>query len=104
MNGPSIPLVKRVDPRRQASDGRALVERLLALTTADDIEREVESRDGAALSGPARAQDAVGSRPVAQDESGAARRDAPPPCSTDVPADRVTSDPPARGPPLEGPT
>jgi phosphotransferase system enzyme I (PtsI) len=43
MNGPSIPLVKRVVRAAKASDGRALVERLLALTTADDIEREVRA-------------------------------------------------------------
>jgi len=43
MNGPSIPLVKRVVRAARASDGRALVGRLLALTTADDIEREVKA-------------------------------------------------------------
>src|SRR5512133_3946810 len=43
MNGPSIPLVKRVIREAKASDGRALVARLLALTTADDIEREVKA-------------------------------------------------------------
>jgi len=43
MNGPSIPLVKRVVRAAKASDGRALVARLLALTTADDIEREVKA-------------------------------------------------------------
>jgi phosphotransferase system enzyme I (PtsI) len=43
MNGPSIPLVKRVIRAAKASDGRALVARLLALTTADDIEREVKT-------------------------------------------------------------
>jgi phosphotransferase system enzyme I (PtsI) len=43
MNGPSIPLVKRIIRAARASDGRALVERLLDLTTADDIEREVRS-------------------------------------------------------------
>jgi phosphotransferase system enzyme I (PtsI) len=42
MNGPSIPLVKRVIRAARASDGRALVERILDLTTADDIEREVK--------------------------------------------------------------
>jgi phosphotransferase system enzyme I (PtsI) len=41
MNGPSIPFVKRIVRAAKASDGRALVERLLALTMADDIEREV---------------------------------------------------------------
>ncbi len=41
MNGGSIPLVKRVVRAARAEDGRALVERLLALTAADEIEREV---------------------------------------------------------------
>ena len=41
MNGPSIPVVKQVIRAARAADGRALVERLLALTLADDIEREV---------------------------------------------------------------
>jgi phosphotransferase system enzyme I (PtsI) len=43
MNGPSIPFVKRVIRAARAADGRALVERLLALNTADDIEREVRA-------------------------------------------------------------
>jgi len=43
MNGPSIPAVKRVIRAASAADGRALVERLLALDTADDIEREVRT-------------------------------------------------------------
>ena len=43
MNGPSIPLVKQVIRAARASDGRSLVARLLALTTADDIEREVKA-------------------------------------------------------------
>ncbi|HEY6013836.1 MAG TPA: putative PEP-binding protein, partial [Candidatus Limnocylindrales bacterium] len=43
MNGPSIPFVKRVLRAARASDGRALVERLLALSTTDDIEREVRA-------------------------------------------------------------
>jgi phosphotransferase system enzyme I (PtsI) len=43
MNGPSIPLVKRVIRAANAADGRALVERLMELTAADDIEREVRS-------------------------------------------------------------
>ena len=42
MNGSSIPLVKRVIRAARASDGRALLARLLALSTADDIEREVK--------------------------------------------------------------
>ena len=46
MNGPSIPFVKRVIRAARASDGRALVARLLALTTADDIEREVKAEMG----------------------------------------------------------
>ncbi len=43
MNGPSIPLVKRVIRAARAADGRKLVDRLLSLTTADDIEREVRT-------------------------------------------------------------
>ncbi len=41
MNGPSIPLVKRVLRAARADEGRALVDRLLSLTTADEMEREV---------------------------------------------------------------
>jgi phosphotransferase system enzyme I (PtsI) len=41
MNGPSIPFVKRVIRAARASDAQALVDRLLALTAADEIEREV---------------------------------------------------------------
>ena len=40
MNGTSIPLVKRILRVARADDGRALLKRLLALTAADDIERE----------------------------------------------------------------
>ncbi len=43
MNGPSIPLVKRVVRAASAADGRRLVERILQLTAADDIEREVRA-------------------------------------------------------------
>lgn len=43
MNGASIPLVKRIVRAARASDGRALVERIFSLTTADDIEREVRA-------------------------------------------------------------
>jgi phosphotransferase system enzyme I (PtsI) len=43
MNGPSIPFVKRVLRAGRAADGRALVDRLLSLTVADDIEREVRA-------------------------------------------------------------
>jgi phosphoenolpyruvate-protein phosphotransferase (PTS system enzyme I) len=43
MNGTSIPLVKRVMRGASAADGRALVKRLLELTSADDIEREVRA-------------------------------------------------------------
>lgn len=42
MNGPSIPLVKRVIRAARAEDGRALLARLLTLTSADEIEREVK--------------------------------------------------------------
>jgi phosphotransferase system enzyme I (PtsI) len=43
MNGPSIPLVKKVIRSASAADGRALVERLLDLTCVDEIEREVRA-------------------------------------------------------------
>jgi len=43
MNGPSIPFVKRVIRAARASDAEALVDRLLALTAADEIEREVRT-------------------------------------------------------------
>ncbi len=43
MNGTSIPLVKRVLRAAKASDGRELVERILGMTTAEDIEREVRT-------------------------------------------------------------
>jgi len=43
MNGPSIPLVKRVIRAARAEDGRALAARVLALTSADEIEREVKN-------------------------------------------------------------
>ncbi len=41
MNGPSIPVVKKVIRGASLSDTRALAERLLCLTFAEDIEREV---------------------------------------------------------------
>ena len=43
MNGPSIPLVKRVVRAARAEDGRALLERLLELTAADDIDQSIRS-------------------------------------------------------------
>jgi phosphotransferase system enzyme I (PtsI) len=43
MNAGSIPLVKRIVRQACAADGRRLVERLLELTAADEIEREVRS-------------------------------------------------------------
>jgi phosphotransferase system enzyme I (PtsI) len=43
MNGPSIPLVKRVIRSASAHEGRALLDRILGLNTADDIEREVRA-------------------------------------------------------------
>jgi phosphotransferase system enzyme I (PtsI) len=41
MGGTSIPLVKRIVRAARLADGRALVERILEMTVADDIEREV---------------------------------------------------------------
>jgi len=43
MNGPSIPLVKRVVRAARAEDGRALLERLLELTAADDIDQSIRA-------------------------------------------------------------
>jgi phosphoenolpyruvate-protein phosphotransferase (PTS system enzyme I) len=43
MNGPSIPLVKRVIRSASARDGRELLDRILGLTIAEDIEREVRA-------------------------------------------------------------
>ena len=43
MNGTSIPLVKRIVRAASLSEGRVLVERILGMTFADDIEREVRS-------------------------------------------------------------
>jgi len=43
MNGPSIPLVKKVLRSASAAAGRELVERLLRLSSADEIEREVRA-------------------------------------------------------------
>jgi phosphoenolpyruvate-protein phosphotransferase (PTS system enzyme I) len=64
MNGPSIPLVKRVLRAASAADGRRLVERILELTAADEIEREVRkemvSRFGALLDSDASVGPAAG--------------------------------------------
>jgi phosphotransferase system enzyme I (PtsI) len=43
MNGGSVPLVRRIVRATSAEDGRRLLERILELTAADDIEREVRS-------------------------------------------------------------
>ncbi len=43
MNGASIPLVKRVIRAASAADGRELLARILQLTAADEIEREVRT-------------------------------------------------------------
>jgi len=43
MNGASIPLVKRVVRAASAADGAKLLDRLMNLTAADDIEREVRA-------------------------------------------------------------
>jgi phosphoenolpyruvate-protein phosphotransferase (PTS system enzyme I) len=43
MNGPSIPIVKRIIRGASAADSRALVAQLLELTTGDEIERQVRA-------------------------------------------------------------
>jgi phosphotransferase system enzyme I (PtsI) len=60
MNGPSIPLVKKVIRSASAADGRALVERLLDLTSADEIEREVRSEMARRFPGLLEAEASVG--------------------------------------------
>jgi phosphoenolpyruvate-protein phosphotransferase (PTS system enzyme I) len=60
MNGPSIPLVKRVIRSASAADGRELVERLLGLATADEIEREVRAEMTRRFPGLLEAAAAVG--------------------------------------------
>jgi phosphotransferase system enzyme I (PtsI) len=63
MNGPSIPLVKKVVRAASAADGRALLERILTLTAGDEIEREVRSEMARRFPGLLEAEAAVG--PVA---------------------------------------
>jgi phosphotransferase system enzyme I (PtsI) len=43
MNGSAIPMVKRVVRAASAADGRALLDRVLELTLATEIEREVRA-------------------------------------------------------------
>jgi phosphotransferase system enzyme I (PtsI) len=66
MNGPSIPLVKKVIRSASAADGRALVERLLELTSADEIEREVRSEMARRFPGLLQAESSVGPVGVAR--------------------------------------
>jgi phosphoenolpyruvate-protein phosphotransferase (PTS system enzyme I) len=63
MNGASIPLVKRVLRAASAGDGRRLLERILELTSADEIEREVRAEMSRRFSGLLDADPGVG--PVA---------------------------------------
>ncbi len=63
MNGPSIPLVKRVLRGASAADGRALLERILELTAGDEIEREVRAEMARRFPGLLEPEAAVG--PVA---------------------------------------
>jgi phosphoenolpyruvate-protein phosphotransferase (PTS system enzyme I) len=63
MNGPSIPLVKRVLRAARAADGRALLERLMQLTAADDIDRAVRAEMALRFPGLLETESAVG--PVA---------------------------------------
>jgi phosphoenolpyruvate-protein phosphotransferase (PTS system enzyme I) len=63
MNGASIPLVKRVVRAATAADGRRLLDRLLELTAADDIEREVRAEMSRRFSGLLDSETEVG--PVA---------------------------------------
>ena len=60
MNGPSIPLVKRVIRAASAADGKALVDRVMELTAGEDIEREVRAEMARRFPGLAEAEPAVG--------------------------------------------
>jgi phosphoenolpyruvate-protein phosphotransferase (PTS system enzyme I) len=60
MNGPSIPVVKRVIRAAKASDGRVLLDRILQLTFADDIEREVREEMARRFPGLLEQEAAVG--------------------------------------------
>ena len=63
MNGASIPLVKRVVRAASAEDGKRLLDRLMELTAADEIEREVRSEMSRSFAGLLDDPSAVG--PVA---------------------------------------
>jgi phosphotransferase system enzyme I (PtsI) len=63
MNGPSIPLVKRVMRAARASDGRALLDRLLELTDDDDIDRAVRDEMAARFPGLLEIDSTVGPAP-----------------------------------------
>jgi phosphoenolpyruvate-protein phosphotransferase (PTS system enzyme I) len=60
MNGPSIPLVKRVIRSASAREGRELLDRLLQFNTADDIEREVRGEMARRFPGLLEGAEAVG--------------------------------------------
>ncbi len=60
MNGPSIPLVKKVIRSASAADGQALVGRLLDLTSADEMERAVRSEMARRFPGLLEAEASVG--------------------------------------------
>jgi len=60
MNGPSIPLVKRVIRSVSAAEGKELVGRILRLTAADDIEREVRAEVTRRFPGLLESEGAVG--------------------------------------------
>ena len=60
MNGPSIPLVKRVIRAAKAADGRALLDHLLTLTTADEIEHEVRAEMSRRFPGLLEAEEPAG--------------------------------------------
>ena len=60
MNSASIPLVKRVVRAATAEDGKRLLDRLMDLTAADEIEREVRSEMAQRFAGLLDDQGAVG--------------------------------------------
>jgi phosphotransferase system enzyme I (PtsI) len=60
MNGPSVPLVKRVVRAARAADGQELLRRLLELTAAADIERAVRDEMAARFPGLLELEPAAG--------------------------------------------
>ena len=60
MNGASVPLVKRLIRAASAADGRSLLDRIMRLSTADEIDREVRAEMARRFPGVLDAEPRVG--------------------------------------------